>query len=105
MILQRQVNAKSISYTKTAIADSIPIVVKEDKFFMQTPSLSDDSLQKDQLEKDLLYLKGFLASVEKKLGNQRFVDQAKPEIIEAERKKKADAEAKIKVIEESLSQL
>jgi len=39
------------------------------------------------------------------LGNERFVQNAKPEIIELERKKKADAEAKIKAIEESLALL
>jgi valyl-tRNA synthetase len=54
------------------------------------------------LQKDLDYLKGFLISVEKKLGNERFVQNAKAEVIEIERKKKADAEEKIKMIEESL---
>ena len=63
----------------------------------------DKSAQKEQLEKDLEYLKGFLSSVEKKLSNERFVQNAKAEVIELERKKKADAETKIKIIEESLS--
>jgi valyl-tRNA synthetase len=44
-------------------------------------------------------------SVDKKLSNEKFVHNAKPEVIEIERKKKADAEEKIKVIEESLSAL
>jgi valyl-tRNA synthetase len=57
------------------------------------------------LEKELEYQKGFLLSVEKKLSNERFVQNAKPEVIELERKKKADAEAKIKAIEESLAAL
>jgi valyl-tRNA synthetase len=65
----------------------------------------NNNIQKEQLIKDLDYQKGFLASVEKKLGNDRFVQNAKPEIIEIERKKKADAEAKIKAIEESLVNL
>ena len=65
----------------------------------------DTTSQKQQLQKDLDYLKGFLVSVEKKLGNERFVQNAKPEVIEVEKKKKADAEAKIKVIEESLASL
>ena len=55
--------------------------------------------------KDLEYQKGFLASVDKKLSNEKFVSGAKPEIVEGERKKKADAEAKIKALEESLSRL
>ena len=53
--------------------------------------------------KELEYNKGFLNSVEKKLSNERFVQNAKPEILEIERKKKADAEAKIKMLEESLA--
>jgi len=55
--------------------------------------------------KDLEYLKGFLVSVEKKLSNERFVQNAKPDVVEVERKKKADAEDKIKAIEESLASL
>ena len=62
----------------------------------------DNEAQKAQLQKDLDYLRGFLASVEKKLSNERFVQNAKPEVIEAERKKQVDAMEKIKVIEESL---
>ncbi len=55
--------------------------------------------------KDLEYLKGFLVSVEKKLGNERFVQNAKAEVIDAERKKQSDALAKIQTLEESLKSL
>jgi valyl-tRNA synthetase len=65
----------------------------------------DTSVQKEQMQKDLDYLKGFLVSVEKKLSNERFVMNAKPEVIDAERKKQSDALAKIKTIEESLGLL
>jgi valyl-tRNA synthetase len=57
------------------------------------------------LLKEQAHLKNFLASVEKKLNNERFVLNAKSEVIELERKKKSDAEAKLKVIEESLAGL
>jgi valyl-tRNA synthetase len=80
-------------------------VVQKDKFYIETETVLDTSSLKDQLLKDLDYFKGFLVSVEKKLGNERFVQNAKAEIIDAERKKKADAEAKIKAIEESLESL
>jgi valyl-tRNA synthetase len=62
-------------------------------------------MQKEQLLKDLEYLRGFLLSVDKKLSNERFVQNAKPEVVEVEKRKKSDAEAKIRVIEESLSRL
>ncbi|HUR66729.1 MAG TPA: valine--tRNA ligase [Chitinophagaceae bacterium] len=104
-ILAKQVNAESVSYTSSPVSSSITIVVQKDKFFMETTTLLDTSSQKEQLQRDLDYLKGFLVSVEKKLSNERFVQNAKPEIIEVERKKKADAEEKIKVIEETLASL
>jgi len=104
-ILLKQVNAESISYTNTSVPNSITVVVQKDKFFLETTTVLDTASQKEQLQKDLDYLKGFLVSVDKKLSNERFVQNAKPEVIEVERKKKADAEEKIKVIEESLAAL
>ncbi len=53
---------------------------------MQAERQINTSAQKDDLLKDLEYQKGFLQSVEKKLGNERFIQNAKPEIIELERK-------------------
>ncbi|RYE35921.1 MAG: hypothetical protein EOP48_29995, partial [Sphingobacteriales bacterium] len=50
-------------------------------------------------------LQGFLRSVDAKLSNERFVQNAKPDIIANERNKKADAEAKIAIIQENLEQL
>ena len=104
-ILLKQVNAESVFYTSASIANCINVVVQKDKFFIETTTVLDNSSQKEQLQKDLDYLKGFLISVEKKLGNERFVQNAKADVIEIERKKKADAEEKIKMIEESLSSL
>ncbi|MBI5371597.1 MAG: valine--tRNA ligase [Sphingobacteriales bacterium] len=104
-ILGKQVNAASIAYTAGTVASSITVVVQKDKFYLETTTAPDTASQKLQLQKDLDYFKGFLVAVEKKLSNERFVQNAKPEVIDSERKKKADAEAKIKVIEESLASL
>jgi valyl-tRNA synthetase len=81
------------------------VVVGIDKFYVESEAIVDTTAQKEQLLKDLEYQKGFLISVEKKLSNERFVQNAKPEVVEVERKKKADAEEKIKAIEESLAAL
>lgn len=105
-ILRRQVNAANIGYTMEARQGTISLVVDTDKLYIEAETGAVDSgAQKQQLEKELDYLKGFLTSVEKKLGNERFVQNAKPDIIDIERKKQADAVAKIKAIEESLSLL
>ncbi|MDR1454294.1 MAG: valine--tRNA ligase [Tannerella sp.] len=58
-----------------------------------------------RMEAELCYLEGFLASVMKKLGNERFVANAKPEVVENERKKQADTESKIRTLEDGLKQL
>lgn len=105
-ILARQVNAEEISFTQEAKQGSISIVVQTDKLYIVADAANvDTGAQKEQMLKEIDYLKGFLASVEKKLGNERFVQNAKPEIIENERKKQADALAKIKALEESISLL
>lgn len=104
-ILAKQVNAKAIAYTKTPVPGSITLVIQKDKFYIETAGSLDTGTQKDQLLKDLAYQQGFLTAVEKKLGNERFVQNAKPEVVAAERQKKTDAEAKIKAIEESLKSL
>jgi valyl-tRNA synthetase len=101
-ILSKQVNADLVEYAEQAPGNAIAVVVEKDKFFIEAPGAMNRESQVTQLQKDLEYLRGFLASVEKKLGNERFVQNAKAEVIEVERKKKADAEAKIKIIEESL---
>jgi valyl-tRNA synthetase len=104
-ILSKQVNAHSISFVKEAVSNTIAVVVGTTKFFIETESDLDTSSQKEQLLRDLEYQKGFLVSVEKKLSNERFVQNAKPEVVELEKRKKADAEQKIKALEESLASL
>lgn len=101
-ILRRQVNAENIGLTKEAKPASISLVVQTDKLYIETAASVDTGAQREQMEKDLEYLKGFLVSVERKLNNERFMANAKPDVVEAERKKQADALAKIKTLEESL---
>jgi valyl-tRNA synthetase len=80
-------------------------VVRDDEFLLLTPQNSDPLQDKAQLEKELEYTKGFLAAVDKKLSNQGFVNKAPRQVIENEKKKKEDAEAKISTLEASLSKL
>ena len=104
-ILQKQVNAVAIHFVIEPVSNAIATVIGANKFYIETEQVVDTSAQKDQLEKDLEYQKGFLSSVEKKLSNERFVQNAKAEVVDAERKKKSDAEHKIKALEESLAGL
>ena len=104
-ILSKQTNADHIFFNQVPASSSIMTVVGNEKIYIKSDTAIDTAVQRDKLEKDLQYLKGFLITVEKKLSNDRFVQNAKPEVIELERKKKADAETKINLIEQTLSSL
>jgi valyl-tRNA synthetase len=101
-ILARQINAQSIEFTREPVSGALTIVSGKDKFYVVTEQALDSGTQQEELQKELIYLTGFLESVNKKLGNDRFVQNAKPEVVDLERKKKADTEDKIRVVKESL---
>jgi len=104
-ILLKQVNADSLHLVTQTVAQTISLVVQKEKLYIQTEVSLNSETQKDQLLKDLSYLRGFLSSVEKKLSNEKFVQNAKPEVIELEKRKQVDTEMKIRIIEESLRQM
>ena len=104
-ILARQVNASEIDFTNQPVQHSIAVVIGKEKFYIVSAQPVDTKSQKEELLKELEYLRGFLSSVDKKLSNERFVQNAKPEVVAIEQKKKKDAQTKIKVIEESLAAL
>ncbi len=102
-ILARQINAASIQFVDQPVANTIQAVFGKTRVYLETSQPLNNSRQKQDMLKELEHLRGFLSTVEKKLGNEKFVQNARPDVIALEQKKKSDAEAKIKVIEESLS--
>ena len=104
-ILCKQVNASSLAYTNDMVTNTIVVAVEKDKFYLSSEKTLDIVSLKTDLLKDLEHQRQFLQSVEKKLSNERFVQNAKPSVIDMERKKQADAEARIRTIEESLAGL
>ena len=104
-ILAKQVNAATIQYTTSAIGASIVVALEKDKFYIVADQAIDTASLKENLLKDLAHQHGFLVSVGKKLDNEKFVQNAKPEVLAIEQKKKEDALARIQTIEESLAQL
>ena len=102
-ILLKQVNAEFIKFNMSPGINAITTVIGKEKIFIDANIEVDAAAQKEKLVKDLDYLKGFLNTVDKKLSNDKFVQNAKPEVIELERKKKLDAEEKITIIEKSLA--
>ncbi|MDQ6890108.1 MAG: valine--tRNA ligase, partial [Bacteroidota bacterium] len=102
-ILMKQVNIELIEFNKEPAASAITVICGKERIYIESNIEIDVNSQKEKLIKDLGYLKGFLNAVNRKLSNDKFVQNAKPDIINLERKKKADAEEKIAIIEQSLS--
>ena len=104
-IISKQVNATNIFYTNETVANSIVVAVEKNKFYMESDQKLDSITLKTDLLKDLEHQRGFLANTQKKLANERFVQNAKPEVLALEQKKLADTIARIKTIEESIAGL
>jgi valyl-tRNA synthetase len=98
-------NLSSLTYKKEKVDGAFSFMIKSTEFFVPLSKNINVDEEKVRIAKELDYNKGFLTSVQKKLANEKFVANAKPELIELERKKQADAEAKIKALEEQLSAL
>jgi valyl-tRNA synthetase len=96
---------QEISATENAPVNAASFVIKGAEFFIPLEGLLDPAEERAKLEKELEYTLGFLASVEKKLSNERFVSGAPALVLQLEQSKKADAESKIKALEEQLAAL
>jgi valyl-tRNA synthetase len=105
-VIKKLANVSDISFVKEAPTTTCStFVIKSTEFFIPLSGQIDVAKAKEATIKDLEYQKGFLVSIEKKLSNEKFVASAPPQVVEIERRKKADAEAKIKSLEESLKNL
>ena len=87
------------------VDNAISFVVKSDEFFIPIGERLDLEKERENILKEIAYSKGFLASVAKKLSNERFVNSAPEAVVAAEKKKMADAQGKINALEESLAKL
>ncbi|GMQ29428.1 valine--tRNA ligase [Algoriphagus confluentis] len=103
-VLIKLANLSSLSFAEN-VDNAMSFVVKADECFIPMGDSIDVEEEKENLKKELEYTRGFLNSVMKKLSNERFVAGAPAQVVEMEKKKQADAEAKIKALEESLLKL
>ncbi|MEA5138840.1 valine--tRNA ligase [Arcicella rigui] len=104
-IIQKLANTETIEYVSDKVANAISFVVKADEFFINLAGEIDVEAELANAKKELEYNLGFKKSTEAKLANERFVANAKPELVARERQKLADAEAKIKALEEMIASL
>ena len=96
---------KSISLVDTPIEDAIDFVSGTDRFFVKIEKKIDVAAERKRLTAELAKAKKFLIGTEKKLGNERFVNNAPPAVVAKERQKLADGQARVKNLEESLAKL
>ena len=104
-LIQKLGNIPSISYTDTAIEGAVSFRVKSNEYFIPILNKINVEEERKKLEKEFAHIQGFLKSVRAKLSNERFVSSAPAPVIENERKKEADALAKIETLEKSLQNL
>ncbi|HEY8928452.1 MAG TPA: valine--tRNA ligase [Mucilaginibacter sp.] len=105
LIITKLGNLNAFGFTSDKLDRAAGFMVSTDEFYVPMEENIDPVAECAKLQKEKEYLEGFLKSVNSKLGNERFMANAKPEIIDIELKKKADAEAKLKILEENISAL
>ncbi len=105
VVIEKLTNLSKISYVDASVEGALSFRAKSNEYFIPMSGAIDIEAEIQKIEEELKYTKGFLKSVQKKLSNERFVNNAPEQVIAMERKKQADAEAKIETLDKSLSSL
>ena len=104
-VLQKMGNLSQIETTREKDPSAVGFLVKTTQYFVPMEGMIDIEAERKKLAGELEYLEGFLASVQKKLSNERFVSSAPEKVVANERAKQSDAEAKIAALREQLATL
>ena len=95
----------TLNYSDEKLANAYSFIVDGNEYYVPFGDDIDVEAEIKKLEEELNYTKGFLTSVQKKLGNEKFVNGAPEQVVASEKKKEADALGKIKILEEKLEGL
>ena len=104
-IIQKLGNVSAIQKTDKALDNAASFRVGFNEYFIPLEGFIDVEAEKEKLQEELTYTEGFLKSVQKKLSNERFVNNAPEKVVEMERKKEADAMEKIAMLKKRLENL
>lgn len=104
-VLRKMGNLSELEVVSEKVDGALSFRVKSTEYYIPLGDLVDVEEEIAKIEEELKYTRGFLTSVMKKLGNERFVSGAPEQVVAIERKKQADAEEKIKLLEERLASL
>lgn len=104
-VIMKLTNTSAITQTDVAVEGALSFRVKNNEYFIPVHGTVDIEAEITKLREELQYTIGFLQSVQRKLANERFVNNAPEQVVALEKKKAADAEAKIVTLEKSLANL
>jgi valyl-tRNA synthetase len=105
-VVRKLSNLSEVTFiTESPKENCAAFIVRSAEFFIPLEGKIDAEKERESLQKELEYNQGFIASIDKKLSNEKFINSAPPQVVEMERKKKADAENKVRAIEERLGRL
>ncbi len=102
-VIEKMANLSAIEIVTEKDPTAAAFIVKTTQYFIPMSGKIDVEAERKKLTDDLAYYEGFLASVMKKLSNERFVQSAPEKVVANERAKQADAEAKIAALKEQLA--
>ena len=104
-VIQKMANVKAVNVVTEKDATASAFMIGTDEFAVPLGDLIDVEAEIQKLETQLKHLEGFLAGVQKKLSNERFVQNAPEAVVAMERKKQSDSEEKIAALKESIAAL
>jgi len=104
-VIKKLGNLEEVAYVTEAVEGALTFRVKSNEYFIPMSGAIDVEAEINKLTEELNYTEGFLKSVQKKLSNERFVNNAPEQVVASEKKKEADALAKIETLKASLASL
>lgn len=104
-MIMKLANLESLDFTTDDDVAAVSFVSGTERYFLGIEKEIDVAAEREKLEGELKRAQGFLKSVQGKLNNERFVANAPAPVIEKERQKLADGEARLKIIQEQLAKL
>jgi len=104
-VVKKLCNLSELTYVDEKVDNALSFIFHSTEFYIPLTESVDIEAEIAKLEEELKYTEGFLKSVEKKLSNERFVNNAPEQVVAMERKKQEDAQNKIAVIREQLISL
>ncbi len=98
-------NVSDMNYVAAPLEGALTFRVKSNEYFIPVAGAINIEEERTKIQEELAYTEGFLKSVQKKLSNERFVNNAPEQVVQLEKNKEADAKAKIETLKASLSSL